>query len=168
MFFYDHAPSHLRVRYAEHRTKINVQTLEIIERNLPRTALSLVYERATEHQTRASGELGIMCADAVTEEDRTSVLILPFQATAPWDVRDLVPLQDYRLAVRFTDGTAGIVDLSARVVSPKAGVFAQLRDPDTFAQVYIEYGAVTWPSEIDLAPDAMHDEIKAHGEWKIQ
>jgi hypothetical protein len=109
-----------------------------------------------------------MCADAVTEEDRTPILIPPFQATAPWDVRDVVPLPDYRLAVRFIDGTAGIVDLSARVVSPKAGVFAQLRDPDTFAQVYIEYGAVTWPGEIALAPDAMHDEIKAHGEWKIQ
>jgi hypothetical protein len=109
-----------------------------------------------------------MCADAVTEEDCTPALIPPFQATAPWDVRDVIPLPGYRLAVRFVDGTAGIVDLSARLISPKAGVFAQLRDPDTFSQVYIEYGAVTWPGEIDLAPDAMHDEIKTHGEWKIQ
>jgi hypothetical protein len=26
-----------------------------------------------------------------------NVLIPPFQATAPWDVRDVVPLPDYRL-----------------------------------------------------------------------
>ena len=109
-----------------------------------------------------------MCADAASKEDCPPALIPPFQATAPWDVRDIIPLPDYRLAVRFVDGTTGIVDLSARVASPRAGVFAQLRDPDVFAQVYIEYGAVTWPGEIDLAPDAMHDAIKAHGEWKIR
>ena len=97
-----------------------------------------------------------------------AALIPPSQATAPWDVRDVVPLPGYRLAVRFIDGTAGIVDLSVRIASPKAGVFARLRDLEIFTQVYIKYGAVTWPGEIDLAPDAMHDEIKAHGEWKIQ
>jgi len=83
-------------------------------------------------------------------------------------VRDVVPLPGYRLAVRFVDGTSGIVDLSARVASLGAGVFAQLRDPDVFGRVYIEYGAVTWPGGIDLAPDAMHDEIEANGEWKLR
>jgi hypothetical protein len=109
----------------------------------------------------------IMCADAVTEEDRPAALIPPFQAAAPWDVIDVIPLPGSRLAVRFVDGISGIVDLSTRVASPAAGVFAQLRDPGVFAQVHIAYGAVTWPGEIDLAPDAMHDEIKAHGEWRI-
>jgi hypothetical protein len=28
-------------------------------------------------------------------------------------------------------------------------------------------GAVTWPGEIDLAPDAMHDEIKKNGKWVL-
>jgi len=27
-------------------------------------------------------------------------------------------------------------------------------------------GFVSWPDEIDLAPDAMYDEIKQHGEWQ--
>ncbi len=87
--------------------------------------------------------------------------------TAPWDARDVIPLPGYRLAVRFVDGTTGIVDLSARVVSPRAGVFSRLRDRDVFAEVYIAYGAVTWPGDVDLAPDAMHDAIKTLGEWKI-
>jgi hypothetical protein len=39
------------------------------------------------------------------------------------------------------------------------------RDPVLFAQAYVEYGAVIWPGEIDLAPDAMYDEIKKHGRW---
>jgi hypothetical protein len=79
----------------------------------------------------------------------------------------VIPLPGYRLAVTFVDGTAGTVDLSARVLSPKAGVFAALQDQHLFAQVFVAYGAVTWPGEIDLAPDAMHREIAANGEWRI-
>ena len=44
--------------------------------------------------------------------------------------------------------------------SPTAGVFARLAEPSLFAQVFVEHGAVTWPGEIDLAPDAMYAEIK--------
>jgi len=51
------------------------------------------------------------------------------------------------------------------VHSSEAGVFAALRDETLFHQVYLEWGAVTWPDELDLAPDAMYDEIKQHGEW---
>jgi len=29
------------------------------------------------------------------------------------------------------------------------------------------YGAVTWPGEIDLAPDAMYAEITATGAWTL-
>jgi len=87
--------------------------------------------------------------------------------TAPWDVTDVIPLRGYRLAVRFLDGTSGLVDLSARVASPRAGIFRQLQDETLFARVYIDHGAVTWPGEIDLAPDAMHFAIRAHGEWKL-
>ena len=43
---------------------------------------------------------------------------------------------------------------------PSAGVFAGLSDPSLFKQVFIEHGAVTWPGEIDLAPDAMYAGIK--------
>ncbi len=34
-------------------------------------------------------------------------------------------------------------------------------------QVRVELGVVTWPGEIDLAPDAMHAELAAHGEWHL-
>ena len=74
-------------------------------------------------------------------------------------------MPDYRLLVKFMDGTAGEVDLSRLVISDSAGTFAKLRDPVLFAQAYVEYGAVVWPGEIDLAPDAMYDEIKKHGRW---
>ncbi|MEJ2388105.1 MAG: DUF2442 domain-containing protein, partial [Chromatiaceae bacterium] len=43
-----------------------------------------------------------------------------------------------------------------------------LADPSIFAQAHVEYGAVTWPGEIDLAPDAMYAEIKKAGTWVLQ
>ncbi|MGA8029189.1 MAG: DUF2442 domain-containing protein [Bryobacteraceae bacterium] len=85
----------------------------------------------------------------------------------PWRVEAVSPLDGFRLAVRFLDGTTGTVDLSGLVRSDRAGVFAPLADPCLFAQVFVEHGAVTWPGELDLAPDAMYAEIKEHGEWKL-
>lgn len=50
MFWNDHAPPHFHVRYAEHRAQIDIQTLAIIEGALPRRALGMVQEWATQHQ----------------------------------------------------------------------------------------------------------------------
>ena len=71
-------------------------------------------------------------------------------------------LDHLRLSVRFRDGLTGEVILKE---SHLRGVFEALRDPAVFAQVSCEEGFVEWPGEIDLAPDAMHDEIRAHGQW---
>jgi hypothetical protein len=86
---------------------------------------------------------------------------------ASWRVIEVHTLPGYRLEVKFVDGTIGEVDLSPLVMSDTAGVFAQLRDPVLFAQAYLEYGAAVWPDEIDLAPEAMYDEIKKKGRWVL-
>ena len=57
--------------------------------------------------------------------------------------------------------------MAAFVHSPKAGVFSTLADPAIFSQVFVAHGAVTWPGEIDLAPDAMYAEIKKRGVWML-
>jgi len=69
----------------------------------------------------------------------------------------------FRLDVRFLDGTFGVVDMSALVVSNTAGVFASLRELAVFEAVRVELGAVTWPGDIDLAPDALYAVIRAKG-----
>ena len=88
-------------------------------------------------------------------------------ATVPWVVVDVQPLPGHRLAVRFVDGTSGHVDCSRLISSAKAGVFRSLRDPVTFAAVHVEGGAVTWPGDLDLAPDTMYNQIRAHGVWVV-
>jgi len=87
---------------------------------------------------------------------------------ASWRVVEVHTFPGYRLVVKFIDGTKGEVDMSRLVMSDRAGVFIQLRDPVLFAQAYVDYGAVVWPGEIDLAPDAMYDEIKKHGQWVLE
>jgi hypothetical protein len=83
-------------------------------------------------------------------------------------VAEATALPDFRVSVKFIDGTSGEVDLSRLINSESAGVFETLRDPTLFEQVYVDNGAVTWPGEVDLAPDAMYDEIRKQGQWIIQ
>ena len=85
-----------------------------------------------------------------------------------WRVSDVCPLENYCLKVQFLDGSHGIVDMHQLVASKRAGVFAALRDKTLFNQVFIQYGAVNWPGEIDLSPDTMYHEIKKTGLWILQ
>lgn len=39
------------------------------------------------------------------------------------------------------------------------GALAPLLDVRFFEQVFIDYGAVAWPGDIDLAPDAMYAQV---------
>jgi len=50
MYYNDHAPPHFHARYAEHEATVIIATLEILEGELPRRALSLVTEWAQLHK----------------------------------------------------------------------------------------------------------------------
>ena len=108
-----------------------------------------------------------MCPQSVSEKDSPSPVTPPIHPRLPWRVVEVQPLADFRLPVRFVDGLEGMVEMAALVHSPAAGVFAQLADPARFAQALVAQGAVTWPGEIDLAPDAMYAQIKTHGSWVL-
>jgi hypothetical protein len=97
-----------------------------------------------------------------TAEQDPAVGVTP---AAPWRVIAVTPLPGYRLHVRFVDGTEGGVELASMVMHERAGGFSALRDPELFAQVGLQLGAVTWPGELDLAPDAMYDAVKKCGTW---
>lgn len=103
--------------------------------------------------------------DKATSEEDLAPGVVP---KAPWRLLSVHALPGFCLAVQFVDGTSGEVDLSRLVMSKQGGVFNRLRDPDLFAQVFLDHGAVAWPGEIDLAPDAMYDEIRAHGRWVVE
>ena len=108
-----------------------------------------------------------MRAQPTSEQDSSSAITPAVRPRMPWRVVEATALPGYRLQVRFIDGLCGEVDMNALVHSATAGVFAQLADLTHFASVFVEHGAVTWPGEIDLAPDAMHAAIKRAGTWVL-
>jgi hypothetical protein len=93
---------------------------------------------------------------------------------APWSVRDIEVLDGFSLRVRFNDGVVGLVKMAALLHGPRAGVFAALADAQIFKTATVQEGVVTWPRvldewpwALDLAPDAMHDEIERNGVWAL-
>ena len=79
-----------------------------------------------------------------------------------WNVIEVEAISPLSIRVIFSDGTVGKVQFKP---SDLTGVFEKLKDPEIFRQTYIENGAVTWPGNVDLAPDAMYNAIKTNGEW---
>lgn len=78
-------------------------------------------------------------------------------AMIPWMTTRVAALPGRQLEVTFADGLHGVVDLSGECF---AGALAPLNDPDFFALANVKDGAVSWPGDMELAPDAMHVEVK--------
>ena len=109
-----------------------------------------------------------MQSHADPQEDRSAELNPPVRPCAPWRVAEVEALPGFRLRVRFNDGTTGFVEMASLVNSDAAGVFAALRDERVFRQVTVALGAVSWPGDLDLAPDAMHQAIQEYGTWIVK
>ena len=78
-----------------------------------------------------------------------------------WDVIEVQIKKELTLWVHFADNTSGYIKFSSQFLT---GVFAPLKDPLFFKKVFISDGVLTWPGEIDLAPDAMYHQIREKGE----
>jgi hypothetical protein len=100
---------------------------------------------------------------ANTQQDCTAGI----EPSIPWKVNKVEALPSFCLRVQFEDGTEGIVDM-ASFLNRDCGVFKSLREKDVFGAVHINHGAVTWPDELDLAPDKMHDELQKAAVYVMQ
>jgi hypothetical protein len=62
----------------------------------------------------------------------------------------------YSLLLTFDDGEQRLVDLEPLLVGP---LFGQLRDPNLFAQVFVnpDTGTVEWPNGADFNPNLLYD-----------
>ena len=63
---------------------------------------------------------------------------------------------DFKLRLRFNDGTAKVVDLEEQLRGP---IFEPLKDPSYFSQVILDpvCGTIVWPNGADIAPETLHD-----------
>ena len=85
--------------------------------------------------------------------------------TAKWRVTEVCVLDDNSIQVRFIDGLESVVHFSPDFFK---GVFLHLKDTAKFREVAVVDGAVTWPGGLDLAPDAMYQDIKRHGNRLVE
>jgi hypothetical protein len=79
------------------------------------------------------------------------------------EVTGVKVLGHYRLRLTFSDGRVGDVDVSD--VRDKGNMFADLRDPDYFAQVRVDpdVGTIAWPNGLDFAPERLYREAGPPG-----
>jgi Protein of unknown function (DUF2442) len=104
-----------------------------------------------------------MSAQTAPAENSTSGIT----PAAPWRVKAVSVLPDYRLAVTFQDGLSGVVDCSGILDTTEPGVFAPLSSADFFAQVELNLGVITWPNGADLDPRWTHESIKREQTWSV-
>jgi hypothetical protein len=110
--------------------------------------------------------LGAMLTSATAKSDPALVV----KPAAPWRIAKVDALPAHRLRVTFLDGLSGEVELGRWLFSASVTgtIFESLRDEAIFQQVFLDMGAVTWPNGADLAPDAMHEEIRQNGRWVLE
>ncbi len=82
-----------------------------------------------------------------------------------WDVMNVQVTGVHTLFVRFRDGVEGEMQFKPSFFQ---GVFSRLADQRAFEDVRLVDGVVTWPEELDLAPDAMHAELRSKGRWIVE
>ena len=67
------------------------------------------------------------------------------------------PIEHFRVFLQFDDGTSGTVDLNHLA---GRGVFVAWLKEGVFEQVSISpTGAIQWPGDIDLCPDALYLQV---------
>lgn len=73
------------------------------------------------------------------------------------EVKDVQPLDGYRLRVVFKDGYAGEVDLWPLFAHPKGPLKEPFQNPEFFQKVYVdrETGVAAWPNGYDICSDVL-------------
>ena len=71
-------------------------------------------------------------------------------------ITQAVPLDDFRLRLRFNTGEEGMFDMRSYL---ERSAFAALRDQNLFRHVMIDEiaGTICWPNGIDFCPDMVYD-----------
>lgn len=73
-------------------------------------------------------------------------------------VRQVEVLDGFRVALSFTDGSRGVVDLDPWIRG-RGGVFRPLQDLSYFGQVGVDLdaGTLVWPNGADIDPDVLYE-----------
>ena len=72
-------------------------------------------------------------------------------------VKSVAYLDGYRLELRFTDKSKGVIDFRPKIVG-RGGVFQPLENIEFFKRVAVDKksGTLVWPNEVDFCPDVLY------------
>jgi len=70
------------------------------------------------------------------------------------EVHSVETASDFSLLLTFTNGQRRRFDMRPYLHYP---VFRRLENPGYFALARIDYGTVTWPGNIDIAPETLYE-----------
>ena len=70
-------------------------------------------------------------------------------------VKEVIPEEEYRLRLTFTNGEVKVFDVSPLL---NKGVFRDLRDRSMFRSVHPWHGTVQWSGGQDICPDTLYEE----------
>lgn len=73
-------------------------------------------------------------------------------------VTDARHIDDHRVFLRFSDGTAGEIDLSQSI---SGTIFEPLRNVEYFRHFSLEGHTMAWPNGADFAPEYLRELVKA-------
>ena len=68
-------------------------------------------------------------------------------------VTDARHVENFRVRVRFNDGTDAEINLADSLTGP---IFEPLRDPAKFKKFTLEGHTLAWPNGADFAPEYLH------------
>ena len=66
--------------------------------------------------------------------------------------------KDFQLIVTFNSGEQRSFDMRPYL---NYAVFRRLENPGFFSLARVDYGTVTWPGDIDIAPETLYDSSTA-------
>lgn len=74
-------------------------------------------------------------------------------------ITDVKYLQDYKIFIRFSDGTEGEINLKSEL---SGDVFEPLKDISVFKKMSIhpELHTIVWPNGADFAPEFLYDLVR--------
>jgi hypothetical protein len=69
-------------------------------------------------------------------------------------------LEEYKIEVRFNDGTEGIIDFQNIIEDDNREIIRELLNKNKFQTVRVEYDTLVWENGVDFAPEYLYERIK--------
>jgi len=70
-----------------------------------------------------------------------------------FSVKQVIPRDDYTLALVFENGEDGILDMKPML---DFGVFQRIKDMDNFKRVRVAFDTIEWDCGVDLDPEYIY------------